>query len=152
MTTELPAGALRPATTGTARGHEGSTGVVERFYAAIDDLPALVELVTPDVVIRYPAAGVLAYGGDWHGTDEVVRFLNAHDDAEEIVDLELRKLVASGEVVVALGLFRGRAKPAGRPWTTEFVHAFTIQDGRIRRFQAFFDTAAALEAHRLTGA
>ena len=148
MTTALPAGASRPATTGTARGQEGSIGVVERFYAAFDDLPALFELITPDVVIRYPAAGVLAYGGDWHGTEEVVRFLTAHDDAEEIVDFELRELVASGERVVALGLFRGRAKPAGRPWTTEFVHAFTVQGGRVHRFQAFFDTAAALAAHR----
>lgn len=131
-----------------ARSASASTGLVERFYAALDDLPALVELIAPDIVIRYPAAGLLAYGGEWHGAEQVVRFLEAHDDAEEIVDFELRELVASGEQVVALGLFRGRAKPAGRPWTTEFVHAFTVVGGRVQRFQAFFDTAAALAAHR----
>ena len=38
------------------------------------------------------------------------------------------------------------AKPTGRTYETDFVHLITFRDGKIRRFQEFFDTYAAAEA------
>jgi ketosteroid isomerase-like protein len=37
---------------------------------------------------------------------------------------------------------------AGRTWQTPWIHLFDVVAGHIRRWEAFFDTAAALEAHR----
>ena len=125
-----------------------TAALLRRVYDALDDVPTLIGLCAPDVVIRYPGKGALAYGGTWRGRDGFVRMLEAHEDEEEILDFDLRDLVAGHDRVVALGFFRGRAKPNGRVWTTEFAHAATFRDGHLTRFEAFFDTAAALEAHR----
>jgi ketosteroid isomerase-like protein len=52
--------------------------------------------------------------------------------------------------VVVLGTFRGRAAPTGQEWTSDFVHVYTIRDGKTWRFDSYFDTAAFLAAHRRT--
>ena len=122
--------------------------LVDAFYAALDDVPALLRLCAADAEFRYPAEGRLAYGGRWQGHDQIVRFLEAHDDEEEILDFAVREVLGREGRLVALGTFRGRAKPTGRIWETDFVHAITARDGRVLRFEAYFDTAAAVDAHR----
>jgi ketosteroid isomerase-like protein len=135
--------------------NEGARGepleIIERAYAALDadDVPAFLALCSNSVVVRYPAAGLLAYGGDWQGLDGVSDFLDAHDATEEIVMFERKELVAAADLVLAFGDFSGLSKATGRSWGTDFVHAFRVTDGRIDRWQAFFDTSAAVEAHRL---
>jgi ketosteroid isomerase-like protein len=124
--------------------------VAARFYQALEDeeTPAILELCAADVTIQYPAAGSLPYGGTWHGHDGVATFLDVHDQAEEILAFDVNQLIAEGDAVVAIGTFRGRAKPDGGEWATSFVHYLTITDGHLDRWEAFFDTAAALRAHR----
>jgi ketosteroid isomerase-like protein len=120
----------------------------ERFYALLDeeDPEDLIAMCSDDIEVRYPAEGALPYGGTWRGRDEFVRFLDAHDEAEEILAFEIGQMVAGDETVLAVGQFTGRAKASGREWTTPFVHALTITDGRIRRLEAFFDSAVAVAA------
>ncbi len=119
------------------------------LYVALDadDIEAFVELCADDVVIAYPAAALLPYGGTWQGHDGVRRFLDAHDDAEEILRFEPGRMAADGDTVFVLGSFEGRARPGGVVWTTDFVHVLTIRADRLVRWAAYFDTAAAVQAH-----
>ena len=125
------------------------TQLAERFYAALDagEVPGMLELCADDVSIRYPAEGRLPYGGQWDGRDGAGRFLEAHDEAEEILEFEVREMIGQGETVVAIGQFKGRAKPSGGEWSTDFVHVLTFSDGLLETWQAFYDTAAAINAH-----
>jgi uncharacterized protein len=41
-----------------------------------------------------------------------------------------------------------RAIPTGRTYETDFVHLVRLRDGKVVRFQEFFDTWAAAEAFR----
>lgn len=138
-------------TAGRARRGEAVDGddlaLVDAFYAALDDVPALLRLCAADAEFRYPAEGRLAYGGRWQGHDQIVRFLEAHEDQEEILDFAVRDVIGREGRLVALGTFRGRARSTGIIWETDFVHVITARDGRVQRFEAYFDTAAALEAH-----
>lgn len=74
-------------------------------------------------------------------------FLEAHDEAEEILAFEPAEFIQDGDRVVVLGRFEGRARDTGRTWSTAFVHLLTFADGLLTRWQAFFDTAAAIDAH-----
>ena len=123
---------------------------VHQGYEALerDDVEGFLGMCAPDAEWRYPAQGELAYGGTWRGRDGIAKFLEAHDAAEEIVELRLDEFVAEGERIVVLGLFRGRARPSGRSWETPFVHSITLKDGLWQRLEAYFDTAAAVHAHR----
>ncbi len=41
----------------------------------------------------------------------------------------------------SLGFYDGQARSTGRPSRLEFAHDFTVQDGKITRFQEYSDTA-----------
>ena len=143
--------ARRPHAEASLRMDESrALNVVERLYAALDDddVDAFLRLCAEDVVFRYPAEGVLPYGGTWTGRDGVRQFLELHDGAEEILKFELGEMAASGASVFVRGVFEGRAKPEGSVWSTQFVHALVVVDGELAQWEAFFDSAAAVEAHR----
>lgn len=125
-----------------------SLQLAERLYAALeaDDIPAFLDLCAEDVTFEYPARGLLPYGGVWEGRDGVARFMDAHDEAEEILRFDVERMIAEEDTVLVLGTFTGRAKPDGREWSTRFVHRLTMADAGLLRWEAFFDTAAATSA------
>jgi uncharacterized protein len=122
--------------------------MAERLYAALDadDVAAFLELCGEDVEFQYPAEGRLPYDGRWHGREGVESFLDAHDAAEQILEFDVTHMIAEDGTVIVLGTFAGRARASGREWSTRFVHHLTISDGLLRRWEAFFDTAAAIAA------
>lgn len=126
-----------------------SVQAAEELYAALqaDDVSPFIDRCADKVVVEYPAPGTLPYGGRWDGRDGVAAFLDAHDAAEEILEFDVGRFVADDDLVVAIGTFTGRSKATGREWSTPFIHLLTIADGRLHRWQAFFDTAAAVAAH-----
>lgn len=124
--------------------------LVKRAYAALEaeDIPGFLELCAPDIVWDYPAVKELAFGGIWRGHEGVARFFEAHDEAEEIRELTTHELIAEGERVVVFGFYRGRARSSGREWETRFVHTQIVRNGKIQRFEGYFDTAAAVKARQ----
>ena len=128
--------------------------LAERLYAAVveDEPGPFLALCAPDAVIAYPGEGRLPYGGEWRSRSEIEAFLTAHDGAEEILVFEFLDMLESGQSVTVLGRFEGRAKPGSATWSTRFVHLLAFREGLLERWEAFFDTAAAFEAHALSSA
>ncbi|NIP57141.1 MAG: hypothetical protein GWM92_03310, partial [Gemmatimonadetes bacterium] len=58
------------------------------------------------------------------------------------------QLVADGHTVVSLGRYAGTHAATGEALDAQFVHAWTIEDGRVTRFQQYTDTA---QFQRVTG-
>src|SRR5687768_18769 len=52
----------------------------------------------------------------------------------------------SGEHVIALGSYSGRARRSGKRFTARFVHVWTLQDGLIVRLQQCADTVQLTRA------
>jgi uncharacterized protein len=50
-------------------------------------------------------------------------------------------LLEDGNVVVAMGRYRGTFQATRRPLDAQFVHVWTVRDGRVTRFQQYADTA-----------
>lgn len=131
---------------------QDNVDVARRVYDALenDDVQGLLSLCSDNIEWRYPAEGLLSYGGLWTGPDATIRFLDAHDAAEDILEFRVDDLVAGADRVLGLGFFRGRAKDSGTIWQTRFVHDLTIRAGKLVVFEAYFDSAAAVAAHRRT--
>jgi uncharacterized protein len=123
--------------------------LAQQIYAALDDEDTgpFLELCAPDATVEYPAAGRLPYGGNWSGKVSIDQFLAAHEAAEEILVFQPAQMHAAGDMVFVLGRFEGRARDSGKTWSTNFVHVLTVRNGLLARWQSFFDTGAALEAH-----
>jgi uncharacterized protein len=125
---------------------------VKQLYDAFRrrDISSLLDMFTDCAVIHGPApSGVLPWGGVHNGRKGAAEFFTAVGESLEVQQFELRDIIAHGNKVVVLGYQKGKAKPTGRPYEIEFVHLWSLRDGRFTEFRVFNDTAALVEAlHR----
>ncbi len=124
--------------------------IVQDVYAAFGtrDIPAILAVLSPDVVWAEPANPLNPAGGTRHGHAGFLEWARVGAEAEEILDLEPRTWMAVGDRVAVVGFTRCRARSTGKVYQTDFVHLVTLQDGLVIMFQEFFDTWAAAEAFR----
>lgn len=124
--------------------------IVQSLYAAFAarDVPAMLELLSPDVEWGEPENPFNPAGGTRRGHAGFLEWLSIGKDAEEILLLAPRKMLTDSDSVAVVGHMKCRARATGKTYESDFVHVVTLQDGRIRKFQEFFDTYVAGEAFR----
>ena len=127
-----------------------NVALVQQAYESFGrgDIQGLLNSLSDQVEWRTPKPEGVPFGGEYRGRDEVGRFFSELSQYEEVTHFEPREFIAQGDRVVALGIYGFKAKATGRKAESEWVHLFTIRNGKVVRFQEFFDTAAALIAHR----
>jgi uncharacterized protein len=57
-------------------------------------------------------------------------------------------LLDAGEQVVGLGLYSGTYKATGKQVRAQFAHIWTLEGGKVRKFQQYTDTKQFAEAVR----
>lgn len=128
---------------------EENMGIIKQLYDAFKrrDISSLLEMFTDDAILHGPApAGVLPWGGVHKGRRGAAEFFTAVGESLEPQQFELRDFITQGNKVAVLGYQKGQAKPTGRPYEIEFVHLWSIRDGKFTEFRVFNDTAALVEA------
>jgi uncharacterized protein len=65
---------------------------------------------------------------------------------EDLLVFEPREFISAGDKVTVLGWERSQGRPGGKVFESEWVHLFTIRDGRVVRFWGMYDTQASAEA------
>ena len=120
------------------------------MYAAFAkrDIDTILGMLSPDVEWGEPSNPFNLAAGMRHGHEGFLEWLNIGRQSEEIIVLEPWKFLTDGDTVAVVGYTKCLAKPTGRSYETDFVHLVTIKDGKIVRFQEFFDTFATVEAFR----
>jgi uncharacterized protein len=130
---------------------ENNIGIVKQLYDAYKrhDISSVLDMFTDHAVLHGPApAGVLPWGGIYDGRGRIADFFKALGESLETLQFELRDFIAQGNKVVVVGYQRGRAKPTGRLYEIEFVHLWSVRDGKISEFWVYTDSAALVEALR----
>jgi ketosteroid isomerase-like protein len=121
-----------------------STDVVIKLYECFGrgDLQCVASLVAEPVDWEFAAPKSIPYSGRRKNRDEVVKFFTDIPKADQIQAFEPREFLEAGEHVTVLGWEKTTAVESGRLWESEWVHVFTVKDGRVTRFRGFYDTAA----------
>ena len=87
----------------------------------------------------------------YHGKDDVRQFFADLDTAQEATRFEPTAFIAEGDTVVVMGNASWHVKSTGLDYDSDWVHVFTVRDGKVTRMQQFVDTAATEHAYRPTG-
>ncbi|MCX7381614.1 MAG: nuclear transport factor 2 family protein, partial [Alphaproteobacteria bacterium] len=123
-----------------------NTALVQEAYAAFGrgDVAALLATCADDIVwVSNGDPAVIPWVGTRRGHAGVVEFLTGLGTNLDFEAFEPRKFVASGDMVVVIGFTQARLKSGKRGLlASEWVHLFTVHDGKLARFQEFYDTAA----------
>lgn len=124
--------------------------LVQQLYGAFAKhaIGAILNVLDANVEWGEPPNPFNPAGGTRHGHAGFLEWLNIGKQAEEVLQLEPRKFLVDGDTVAVIGFTKCLAKPTGKIYETDFVHVITVRDGKVTRFQEFFDTFAAAEALR----
>jgi ketosteroid isomerase-like protein len=119
-------------------------GVVKQTYAAFGrgDIPAILNLIADQVDWQDVCPASLPYSGLRRNRAEVAKFFSDEAQVEEVKAFEAREFIAAGENVTVLGYIEGYARDTKQEFRTDWIHLFTVQNGKITRWRGFLDTAA----------
>jgi uncharacterized protein len=106
------------------------------------DIPAVIEVLDENIVWNAPA--VLPHAMPVGGRDDVGAFFQNLASTWDEFSLEIDDLVASGDRVCAIGRAGGTLN--GEQASYGFVHAWTVQDGVLVRFDEYVDPSPELLA------
>jgi ketosteroid isomerase-like protein len=119
--------------------------VVRRLYRARGNPEVVSQVLARDV--RWEVVHGFPYSGVYNGLDNVLRdfFGRLFTDFDEFV-VDGSEFFESGEDVIALGSYSGRATKTGKRFTARFAHVWTLKDGLIVRLQQCADTVQLARA------
>lgn len=124
--------------------------IVQQLYTAFAsrDVAKIVGMLSPDVEWAEPANPYNPGGGTRRGHEGFLEWVETGRRSEEILVLEPKKMLVDSDSVAVVGYMKCRAIATGKVYESDFVHLVTLRDGKVIRFQEFFDTFAAGEAFR----
>jgi uncharacterized protein len=126
-----------------------SVAVAERLYALFGagDIPGVIALFAEDALWIEPGPpDKLAWAGTFRGPTGIGEFFARVAATLDILEFTTHETVAQGEHVVVFGREVSRVKATGKSFTSDFVHHYTVKDGKIRSLRFYHDTAAMVTA------
>ena len=127
------------------------TTLVRSGYAAFarGDVAAVLALFDPRITWISP--DTFGSGGTYTGPAGVGEFFSHLPEYYAELNVVPERFVEQGDQVIALGSLRGRSV-SGAQFDLPFVHCWTVADGKITRFDEYFDTVRANATLGLPGA
>jgi ketosteroid isomerase-like protein len=86
--------------------------------------------------------------GNWKGPAGVQKFFQGVGEHEEVIEFSPKELFASEDRVCVLGHYAWKVRKTGRQVASDWVHIFTVRNGKVVKFKEFNDTAQFAEAYR----
>jgi ketosteroid isomerase-like protein len=125
--------------------NEDSLAVVRKAYQCYEkhDITGLIQLIDPDCDWHLPGpADGMPWAGRYHGPEEVREFFETLTDNLEVLEFSPHQFLADGDTVMVTGHERDRIMATGKVLELDWAHCFTIEEGKITRFQDYQDTAS----------
>ena len=125
--------------------------LIKQLYYALarGDVPAVLGAFDPQIDWREAEGFAYADGNPYIGPDAVLRGVFSRLMTEwDGFTVTPREFLATPDGVVTLGRYTARHKSTGHALDAQFAHVWHIQNGKIRSFQQFTDTAQFANAAR----
>jgi ketosteroid isomerase-like protein len=121
-----------------------ATTIVQQVYEAFGrgDVPAILSMIAADVDWEFVGSAGLAYAGKRRNRAEVADFFAAISRTDQIHAFEPREFIEADTHVTVLGWEKSTALDTGKDFETDWVHVFTVREGKVTRWRGFFNTAA----------
>ena len=126
-----------------------NTKLVKRVYEMFKsgDVEGFLSMFSDDVSWETPVIENTPFNGKISGKENLVKWLTAYNEAEEMTVFEQDEFIAQGDRVVMLGHSETRGKSTNKEFATNLVHIMTVKDGKVTEFLELFDSAAVEKAY-----
>ncbi|HEX5183105.1 MAG TPA: nuclear transport factor 2 family protein [Allosphingosinicella sp.] len=130
---------------------DSNVPLIREIYDAFGsgDIPGVLGRMAPDMEWNEAENFPYADGNPYVGPEAIVQGvfmrLGGEWDGFTVVP---ETFLDAGETVVMLGRYRARFKATGKALDAQACHVWSVEDGKVTRFQQYTDT---LQAARATG-
>ena len=130
---------------------QANVQIVQDLYTAFGrgDMPTILGLLAEDVdwhFVGKPAD--VPFAGCRKGHQEMIEFFTIVAQNCDVYEFGPHEVLSVADRVISLGHERVGVKSTGHVFETDWVHLFTVQNGKIVRLQEFYDTATMAAAFR----
>jgi ketosteroid isomerase-like protein len=128
-----------------------NVAIVKQALAAFQrgELQTFLNFFSDDAAFRHPmSTAIWPWAGTRHGRAQLAESAAGVVEVIEFEWFEPREFIAQGNKVVVLVFERGRVKATGRVFDNDYVHVFTVSEGKIVQFCVYEDTAPIIAAIR----
>lgn len=122
--------------------------LIHQVYDAFlkGDSQRLLSYMSADIEWEEPQVPNLPFAGKRKGRDQVAEFFQMVTAAQQLRDFRPGEFIAQNDRVVVLGHYEWTVRANGADWGSDWVHLFTVRDGKITSFRELTDTHRAVEA------
>lgn len=128
---------------------KSSRELVEGIYAAFatGDMESFGAALAPDVVWNEAENYPYADRNPYRGFQQIVEgvFARTAEDFDGFA-AAMNDIVDGGDRVVAMGRYSGTCKRTGKPLDVQAAHVWTVEKGKVVRFQQYIDTLGTARA------
>ncbi|HJV86255.1 MAG TPA: nuclear transport factor 2 family protein [Noviherbaspirillum sp.] len=132
---------------------EQNKALVSRGYQLFQsgNIDDLLQLFADDIEWTGMEVENVPFSRDYHGRQDVGQFFAELNQAQEAQRFEPQDMIAEGDKVVVRGYAQWNVRSTGKTYSYPWVHCFTLRDGKVARFEQYFDTAATRDAFMPAG-
>jgi ketosteroid isomerase-like protein len=123
--------------------------IIQGLYDALAAGDVPVVLAGLDGRVEWIDADTFPTAGTYIGPEAVLNgvFIPLTTDIEGF-RVTPSELIEGGDKVVSIGRYSGAWKATGKPFETDFVHVWTLRDGKVVRFRQYADSGPLQDAMR----
>lgn len=127
---------------------QANVETIRGVYAAFakEDVPAVLSKFDPNIEWNEAENFLYAGGNPYVGPDAVLGVIMRLGSEWADFSVVPEEILDAGDTVVVAGRYRGSFKKTGRAVNAQFLHLWRLQEGKIRRFQQYTDTAQFVRA------
>lgn len=125
--------------------------LIHQVYDAFTkgDSGRLLSYMAQDIAWEEPDVPGLPFAGKRQGRASVAEFFQMVAAVQQIREFSPAEFIAQDDRVVVLGHYEWTVRANGFDWGSDWVHIFTVQDGKVTAFRELTDTHRAVEAFQL---
>lgn len=129
---------------------QANVNVVKQCYDAFQkgDIASLKSYFAEDISWELPDVPGAPFTGRRHGCGRVMEFFEQMGAAQQVNVFEPMEYIAQGPRVVVLGHYSFTVRATGKQFASDWVHVFTVRDGKVTALREFLDTHVAEAAYR----
>ncbi len=94
-----------------------------------------------------PGGPEVPLSGIYRGRVQIAGFFLGLNTTLEFTRFNINEYIAKGNEVVVIGSYEARIKATEKTYSSDFVSIFTIDSGKIVRYETYHDTAAVVSAN-----
>ena len=134
---------------GFSSGEMSNLQVVEVIYKGFEsgDMDAILGSMSDGIVWLHPGRPEeIPFAGRFEGKAGVQHFFGTVFSLIDVLDQQIHSFESSGNKVIVIGYEHMRVKSTGKEYQSNWIHMYTVADGKAVAFEEFIDTAALVTA------